>query len=651
MNKKSPTFMGNCLRALAVCGSLFWGLETLGQSASFNFDPGTPVLQPRAAISATLPTVQSAPGLSLGLVAVSGSLSFQTAATFGSAGLPVPVNLPGISGNFIYGGGTTNVLELRFDRPVTRVSLSFATPDIQGTRDIPTTVALAANASPGVTLVNGLVSTNGTYVDDVFAAGELTLDSATPFCSAQVLIPSGQAMSTPFFLVDSITAVPSSDARRLVSAIAYPSYAGTVSGAAFSQPGTAVNLTASPRPGYGFVNWTENGVILGTNSVLALQSSSNRWINANFDLLSKITITASPFDGGTFKGDGNYINGSVASVTAIPAPGYSFSAWTEKGKTISTSTNLTWTVSGSRTLVAVFQLGSPVTASADPSFAGTVQGAGIYSNGKPVNLIANPIFGYTFSSWTENNAVVSTNAILSFVASGPRALVAHFVASPRYSITALANPGAGGSVSGGGSYSPQDAVTLTAIPAAGYVFRNWTAVSGFVNEVVSANPVFTFNPSASRTYTANFVPGSDTTIVIGLGQNAPGGTLAGGGSYKSGDRVTVTAVESNGWKFSGWSGGSQTVSTNAAFQFLAKTNQTLVAVFQPVLQILPQPAGGMLLFWPTPAGLSGFVLEASDPLAPAVWAPVTNPTAANQSWTETLIGADGAQRFFRLRQP
>lgn len=651
MNKKSPNFIGNCVRALVVCGSLIRGLEALGQSASFNFDPGTPALQPRAAISATFPTVQSAPGLSLGLVSVSGSLSFQTAATFGSAGLPVPANLPGISGNFVYGSGTTNVLELRFDKPVTRVSLSFATPDIRGTRDIPTTVALAANPTPGVTMANGSVSTNGTYVDNVFAAGELTLDSATPFCSAQVLIPSGQAMSTPFFLVDSLTAVPSSDTRRLVSGVAYPSYAGTVTGAAFSQPGTTVNLTASPRPGYGFVNWTENGVVLGTNSVLALQSSSNRWVNANFDLLSKIAITASPVDGGTFKGDGNYINGSVASATAIPAPGYSFSAWTEKGKTISTSTNLTWTVSGSRTLVAVFQLGSPVTASADPSFAGTFQGTGIYSNGKAVNLIANPIFGYTFSSWTENNAVVSTNAILSFVASGPRALVAHFVASPRYSITALANPGAGGSVSGGGSYSPQDAVTLTAIPAAGYVFRNWTAVNGFVNEVVSANPVFTFNPSASRTYTANFVPGSDTTVVIGLGQNAPGGTLAGGGSYKSGDRVTVTAVESNGWKFSGWSGGSQTVSTNATFQFLAKTNQTLVAVFQPVLQILPQPAGGMLLFWPAPAGLSGFVLESSDPLVPAVWAPVTNPAASNQSWTETLIGADGAQRFFRLRQP
>lgn len=651
MNKRSPNFIGSCLRAFVVCGSLMVGLEALGQSASFNFDPGTPALLPRSAISATLPTVQSAPGLSLGLVAVSGSLSFQTAATFGSAGLPVPANLPGFSGNFIYGSGTTNVLELRFDKPVTRVALSFATPDIQGTRDIPTTVALTANPPPGVTITTPSVSTNGTYVDAVFAAGVLTLDSATPFCSAQVLIPSGQAMSTPFFLVDSLTAVPSSDSRRLVSGSAYPVYAGTVTGAAFSEPGTKVNLTASPRPGYGFVNWTENGVVLGTNSVIALQTSSNRWINANFDLLSKISITASPVDGGTFKGDGNYINGSVASVTAIPAPGYSFAAWTEKGKTISSSTNLTWTVSGNRTLVAVFQLGSPVTASADPAFAGSISGTGIYSAGKTVNLIANPIFGYAFTSWTENNAVVSTNAILSFVAAGPRALVAHFVASPRYSVTAVANPVAGGSVSGGGSYAPQSAVTLTAIPDAGYVFKNWTAVNGFVNEVVSTNPVFTFNPSISRTYTANFIPGSDNTVVIGLVRNAPGGTLAGGGSYKSGDRVTVTAVESNGWKFSGWYDGNQTFDTNATFQFLAKTNQTLVAVFQPVLQILPESGGGMLLFWPAPAGLSGFVLEASDPLVPSVWAPVTNSTASNQSWTETLIGADGAQRFFRLRQP
>jgi len=72
---------------------------------------------------------------------------------------------------------------------------------------------------------------------------------------------------------------------------------------------------------------------------------------------------------------------------------------------------------------------------------------------------------------------------------------------------------------------------------------------------------------------------------------------------------------------------------------------------QAVLQILPESGGGMLLFWPAPAGLRGFVLEASDPLVPSVWAPVTNSTASNQSWTETLIGADGAQRFFRLRQP
>lgn len=651
MKSTSAKIIREWIRAFVVCGSLVGGLKALGQSSNFNFDPGTPPLQPRSAISSTVTTQQSNSGLDMGLIAISGSLSFQTAATFGSSGLPVPSNLPGISGNFVYGSGTTNVLELRFDKPVTRVSLSFATPDIQGTRDIPTTVSLVANPAPGLTMEISSTSTNGVYIDDVFAAGQLSLESATPFCSAKVLIPSGQAMSTPFFLVDSVTAVPSSDSRRLVTGVAFPSYAGTVSGEAFTSPGTLVNLTATPRPGYGFINWTENGVILGTNSVIALKSTSNRWVNANFDLLSKVSVVASPVEGGRVQGDGSYINGSTASVTAIPAPGYSFAAWTEKGKSISSNTNLSWTVSGNRSLVAVFQFGSTVTASGDPSFSGTVTGSGIYAAGKSVNLIANPIFGYVFSNWTENNVVVSTNAILNFIAAGPRTLVAHFIYSPKYSITAIANPGAGGSVSGGGSYGSNDVVTLTAIPSSGYVFKNWTAVNGFVNEVVSTAPVFKFTPTISRTYTANFVPGSDNSVIIGLAQNAPGGVIAGGGSYRSGDVVRLSAAEAAGWKFAGWYSGNQHLGSDATYQFPAKTNETVLAFFQPIVQILPETGGGLHLFWPASALQSGFVLEGSDALASAGWSAVTNATASNQTWSETIISADGAQKFFRLRQP
>ena len=68
----------------------------------------------------------------------------------------------------------------------------------------------------------------------------------------------------------------------------------------------------------------------------------------------QVSITANPSDGGTVTGAGSYACGAGCTVTATPAEGYMFSAWTENGVLVTTDPTYSFTVMGSRSLVANF---------------------------------------------------------------------------------------------------------------------------------------------------------------------------------------------------------------------------------------------------------------------------------------------------------
>jgi predicted deacylase len=67
-----------------------------------------------------------------------------------------------------------------------------------------------------------------------------------------------------------------------------------------------------------------------------------------------------------------------------------------------------------------------VTATANPEEAGTIVGAGTYSQGETCTLTAQANEGYAFINWTENGEEVSTEATYSFVVNAERTLVANF---------------------------------------------------------------------------------------------------------------------------------------------------------------------------------------------------------------------------------
>jgi YD repeat-containing protein len=213
-----------------------------------------------------------------------------------------------------------------------------------------------------------------------------------------------------------------------------------------------------------------------------------------------ITATANPTAGGTISGAGTFNEGSNCTLIATPNTGYTFVRWTKNGSQVSTNASYSFTVTENATYVAVFSLNSyAITVSANPSAGGTVTGGGTYNHGSNCTLIATPNTGYTFVRWMKNGSQVSTNASYSFTVTENATYVAVFSLNS-YAITVSANPSAGGTVTGGGTYNHGSNCTLIATPNTGYVFTNWTENG----TEVSTDATYSFVVTGNRTLVANF---------------------------------------------------------------------------------------------------------------------------------------------------
>ena len=154
-----------------------------------------------------------------------------------------------------------------------------------------------------------------------------------------------------------------------------------------------------------------------------------------------------------------------------------------------------------------------VSVSADPSNGGTVSGGGEYQKGQICVVAASANEGYVFNHWTENGNQVSNNVSYSFTVTEDRNLVANFATSSgNYTITAMASPIEGGTVSGGGTYMQGQTCTVTAIANEDYTFTNWTE-----NDTqVSSDANYSFTVTGNRTLTAHFSANTgDVTSFVG----------------------------------------------------------------------------------------------------------------------------------------
>ena len=300
-------------------------------------------------------------------------------------------------------------------------------------------------------------------------------------------------------------------------------------------------------------------------------------------------------------------------------------------------------MTGSATYTAVFgEIGATyynVSATVDPTGAGSVNGTGPFPAGDTTILKAVPNPGYTFSQWqdgnTQNPRTVIVNSTLSFTA---------YFTQNQYNIATDVSPTGTGFVIGGGTYHYGDQPTLTATANNGYIFDHWndgstknprqitvTSDATYTAYFTQAPPTqyiittivipdgagtvegggtypegtivtltayafedYTFdhwqdgitqNPrnftvTDNATYTAHFTQASSTQYTINVSANPmEGGTVTGGGTYEQGQFCAVHATSNNGYIFTNWTENGEVVSTNSYYSFNVNGNRDLVANF------------------------------------------------------------------------
>ena len=146
-----------------------------------------------------------------------------------------------------------------------------------------------------------------------------------------------------------------------------------------------------------------------------------------------------------------------------------------------------------------------------------------------------------------------------------------------YNVSVSANPSAGGTVTGGGTYQQGQTCTVTATPNHGYIFRNWTENGN----LVSAQASYTFTVNGNRNLVANFEQEIQTYNIRVSANPMLAGTVTGGGPYQQGESCTVTATAHNGYNFVYWTENGNIVSTESSYTFTVNANRVLIANFQP----------------------------------------------------------------------
>ncbi|MCW3092692.1 MAG: cell wall/surface repeat protein [Ferruginibacter sp.] len=282
---------------------------------------------------------------------------------------------------------------------------------------------------------------------------------------------------------------------------------GTVAGAGVFAQGSVTTVSAVPKAGYTFTNWTDSGAttVVSTSPSYQFTMSGNRALVANFTVIPPakyaVVVTSNPVAGGSTFGSGSYDVGTAVTVIESPNPGYTFVNWTENGNIVSTASSYQFTLTANKTLVANFTiipaLQFALILSSSPQAGGTTTGSGAYTSGTSVVITATPSAGYTFVNWTENGNILSTSSTYTFPLMSNKTLVANFALNT-YTLNVIATNGIVAKNPNQVTYTYGTPVQLTATPNAGYTFSSWSGdASG------SANPLLVIM-NGNKNITANF---------------------------------------------------------------------------------------------------------------------------------------------------
>lgn len=341
-----------------------------------------------------------------------------------------------------------------------------------------------------------------------------------------------------------------------------------------------VGLTASKNPGASrttIVTVTVSGITKTINCTQTEQDKftlkvSSITLNSAGTAITNIGECSIGSASNAGVATGTYYRDTSQTITAKAAStGYNFIGWYEGSNLISSSLQVSVTMSANRTLVAKYQIKSyVVNAVSDDTTKGIVSPAGqTVEHGKNATVTANRKTGYKFDGWYNGNTKVTSTNPYTFAPTANITLTAKWAINT-VSDTIKISPSGGGTVSPNPVTGQENTIiSVTATPATGYNFKHWryndSSASGGYSESTT-NPL-RVTITGKRDITAVFKLKSYTVT-----WNANGGTVSPASTTKThgstlGTLPTPTRASTAeySYTFAGWftatSGGTQISST------------------------------------------------------------------------------------------
>ena len=356
--------------------------------------------------------------------------------------------------------------------------------------------------------------------------------------------------------------------QYIITVVANPSNAGTVSGGGAYYYGDYATLTATAYSGYEFQGWSD-----GSNeNPHQVTVTGNATYTATFSQAGTTYYTVSayvsPNGAGSVSGTGTFPAGNSTTLTATANSGYTFSHWNDG----ITTNPRTVTVNNNMSFTAYFTTQQyTITVNANPPLGGTVTGGGTYPYGATTRLTAMPNSGYSFMQWSDGN----TANPRTITVTGNASYTALFISAggETFMLTVTSGNLLLGQVAGGGVYPAGAMVEIRAIPASYSRFVKW-------NDGNTDNPR-TVVVNHNLEFVAEFVAIPQYTITVNSSNNE-WGYVMGGGTFTDGTEIQISAFANTGYMFAGWNDGNNqnprtiTVTGNATYtaRFVENTMTT-----------------------------------------------------------------------------
>ena len=222
-----------------------------------------------------------------------------------------------------------------------------------------------------------------------------------------------------------------------------------------------------------------------------------------------------------------------------------------------------------------------ITVSANIANAGTVTGAGNYDPGTTATLTATANEGYTFTNWTKEGTVVSTDAEYSFTVSAVTAgeYIANFTPNS-YTITATADPTEGGIVTVGDNRGNSDNGNELI-----YDFENgwqgWTTFQGNTGDSPNSWMHNTAYPTSNNDFSTGY--GHNSSDGFMLSESYISGSSSSSGTAVTPDNYLVSPQVRLGGSISFYAGARNTGYCEEKFSVMvSKTGNTKADDFETV---------------------------------------------------------------------